>query len=60
MLVSGKVLVANHRGDMLVFDAETGSSEGDFSIGGSITTDLSIANGTVFALDRSGRLTAWR
>ena len=60
VLVSGKVLVANHRGDMLVFDAETGSSEGDFSIGGSITTDLSIANGTVFALDRSGRLTAWR
>ena len=60
VVASGRVLVANLRGDMLVVDAETGSILDEFSIGGSVTTGLSVAQGTVVALDRGGRLSAWR
>lgn len=60
LVVSGKVLLASRRGEMLVFDAETGALETRFSTGGAVTTALSVANGTVYTLDRGGRLTAWR
>ena len=58
--VSGRVILAGTRGDLLVFDADTGSFEGRVRAGGAVTSALAVAEATVFALDRGGRLTAWR
>ena len=58
--LSGKLLLASQRGEMLVVDAENGVIENRFSAGGAVTTALSVSGGTVFVLDRSGRLSAWR
>ena len=60
VVVSGKVLLANQRGQMLVVDAATGAIEERLSAGGPVTTPLAVAKGTVFALDRRGILRAWR
>ena len=60
LVLSGKALLANHRGAMLVVNADTGAIENSFSVGDGITSALSVAKGTVFAIDRGGRLSAWR
>ena len=58
--LSGKVVLASRRGEMLVLDAETGAIEKRLSAGGAVTTALSVAGGKIFVLDRGGRLRAWQ
>lgn len=60
VVVSGKVLVAGQEGSFHLINAETGALETSFSSGGAITTALTVAGNTVYTLDRSGRLSAWR
>ena len=58
--LSGKLVLASRRGEMLVINAETGVVEQRLSTGGAVTTALSVAGGKVFAIDRGGRLKAWQ
>lgn len=60
VVASGKVVVASSEGELHVLNAESGAEESTLNAGGSVTTAPIVANGTIFVLNRSGRLVAFR
>jgi outer membrane protein assembly factor BamB len=60
LVVSGKVIVASDRGNLFILDAETGRIEDDFSTGGPVTTAPIVANNTIYLINKSGELIAYR
>jgi outer membrane protein assembly factor BamB len=60
VVASGKVIVASSEGNLHILDAETGDQERRLSVGGAVTTPPIIANGTIFVINRSGELVAFR
>ena len=56
LVVSGKVIVASNRGEMLIFDANTGAQESRISTNGAVTTPPIVVNGRVYVLNRNGQL----
>ena len=59
IVVGGKVLTISKEGEVLILNADTGTIEDDFSVGGSIVTAPQTAAGNLFVLDNSGKLTAF-
>ena len=56
LVVSGKVIVASNRGEMLIFDANTGAMESRISTNGAVTTPPIAAGNRVYVLNRNGQL----
>ncbi|MGU9961818.1 MAG: PQQ-binding-like beta-propeller repeat protein [Candidatus Puniceispirillales bacterium WSBS_2018_MAG_OTU23] len=57
---SGKVIVASSLGQLHVLDADTGNQDASLSTGGAVSTSPIIASNTVFVINRSGALLAFR
>jgi outer membrane protein assembly factor BamB len=60
IVVSGKVVVASDQGDLFILNAETGVIEDELSTSGSVTTPPIVASGTIYVLNKSGELIAYR
>ena len=60
VVVSGKVVLASSEGKLFILDAETGRIETNLSTNGSVTTAPIVANNTVYLINRSGNLLAFR
>lgn len=60
IVASGKVITASSTGNLHVLNANTGIEENSFSTGGAVTTPPIIAGNTIFIINRSGELVAFR
>lgn len=60
VLVAGRLLVTDDRGNLLSFDAVSGLGQPGGSISGGSVTGPVVANGTVYVLSGSGTLHAFR
>jgi outer membrane protein assembly factor BamB len=60
VLVSGRLLLTDSLGNLMAFDAETGSAQPGARIDGGSLTGPVVANGTVYVLSDRGTLYAFR
>lgn len=60
VVVSGKVVLASDQGSLFILDAETGRLEDKLSTKGAVTTAPIVANNTVYVINASGNLIAYR
>ncbi|MCE2517490.1 MAG: PQQ-binding-like beta-propeller repeat protein [Alphaproteobacteria bacterium] len=60
VVASEKVIVASSTGQLHVLNANTGQIEDSLSTSGAVTTAPIIANSTIFVINRSGELVAFR
>ena len=60
VVVSGKVVIASDQGSLFILDAATGRLEGKLSTKGAVTTAPIVANNTVYVINASGNLIAYR
>ena len=59
LLRLAKLLLCQRDGDILLFNADTGTFEDDADVGGRVVTAPQLASGMMFVLDNSGTLTAF-
>ena len=60
VVVSGKVVLASDQGSLFILDAATGRLEDKLSTNGAVTTAPIVANNTVYVINASGNLIAYR
>lgn len=60
VLVGGRVLLSDSRGDLLAFDGQTGEELAETDLAGASLTGPVVAGGTVYVLSDNGRLQAFR
>jgi outer membrane protein assembly factor BamB len=60
VLVNGRLLLTDSLGNLLAFDAQTGSTERGARVEGGSVTGPVVAGGTVYVLSDSGKLHAFR
>ena len=60
VVASGKVVLASDQGKLIILDAETGQIEKTLSTNGAVSTAPIVANNTVYVINQSGNLIAYR
>ena len=60
VLAGGRLIVASTRGTLISVDPDTGATQGQTNVGGSVSLPPVVAGSTLYILDDRGRLTAFR